>query len=119
MHHLNTAIAHANKHGKNSYQPFQRPSKRNKIKSDLRLRGDVSIRDNITIIRKLNDDIKPNEPTGGQRIVSLKFTADYTLSNKLNLRLFFDRIVTEPKISLSFPTANTNAGVSIRFTIST
>ena len=99
--------------------PFQRPSKRNKIKSDLRLRGDVSIRDNITIIRKLNDDIKPNEPTGGQRIVSLKFTADYTLSNKLNLRLFFDRIVTEPKISLSFPTANTNAGVSIRFTIST
>ncbi len=98
--------------------PFQRPSQRNKIQSDLRLRGDISIRDNVTIIRKLNDDIKPNEPTGGQRIVSLKFTADYTLSNRLNLRLFFDRMVTEPKISLSFPTANTNAGVSIRFTIS-
>ncbi len=97
--------------------PFQKPSTRSKIQSDLRLRGDISFRDNITIIRKLDNNIRPNEPTGGQQIISLKFTADYSLSNKLNLRLFYDRIVTNPVISLSFPTANTNAGVSIRFTI--
>ena len=96
--------------------PFQRPSKQNKIQSDLRLRGDLSIRDNITIVRMLDVE-DGNEATGGQNIISIKLTADYSLSKTLNLRLYFDRVVTKPVISTSYPTANTSAGLSIRFTI--
>lgn len=98
--------------------PFTLKSKRNKIQSDLRTRADFSIRNNFTMLRKLDTDIRPNEPTGGQRILSLKLTADYSLSNRLNIRLFFDRILTTPVISTAFPTANTSAGVSVRFTLS-
>ena len=98
--------------------PFTLKSKRNKIQSDLRTRADFSIRDNYTVLRKLDTDIRPNEATGGQRVFSIKLTADYSLSNQLNIRFFFDRVMTTPRISLSFPTANTNVGFSIRFTIS-
>jgi len=98
--------------------PFTLKSKRNKIQSDLRTRADFSIRDNYTVLRKLDNTIRPNEPTGGQRVFSIKLTADYSLSNQLNIRFFFDRVMTTPRISLSFPTANTNVGFSIRFTIS-
>ncbi|MDR9486872.1 cell surface protein SprA [Salibacter sp.] len=97
--------------------PFTLPSKQDKIKSDLRTRADFSIRNNYTILRKLETDVRPNEPTGGQRIMSIKLTADYSLSKNLNIRLFFDRVVNTPVISLAYPTANTNAGLSIRFTI--
>ena len=84
--------------------------------SDLDLRADLSIRDNRTVIRRIVEN--RNELTAGQRIFSIKFTADYKFSNKLNLRVFYDRIANTPLISSTFPTANTNAGISLRFTLS-
>jgi cell surface protein SprA len=84
--------------------------------SDLDLRADVSIRDNQTVIRRIVEN--RNELTSGQRIFSIKFTADYRFSSKLNLRFFYDRVANTPLISSSFPTANTNAGISLRFTLS-
>lgn len=97
--------------------PFMLPSQQAKSESDIRTRADFSIRDNRTLLRKLDTDIRPNEPTGGQRIISLKLTADYALNSRLNIRLFYDRVLNRPVISLAFPTSNTNAGLSIRFTI--
>ncbi|MCD6200441.1 MAG: cell surface protein SprA [Bacteroidales bacterium] len=85
------------------------------LKSDLNLRADLSIRDNKTIMRKLVEET--NIPTAGQRIITLKLTADYMLSDKFNLRLFFDRIVNDPFVALTFKTANTNFGISLRFTL--
>ncbi len=84
--------------------------------SDLDLRADLSMRDNTTIIRRIVEN--RNELTAGQRIFSIKFTADYRLSSKLNVRLFYDRVANTPLISTTFPTANTNAGISLRFTLS-
>ena len=85
------------------------------LKSDLNLRADLSVRDNKTIIRKLIEDV--DQPTAGQRIVSIKTTADYVLSDRFNLRLFFDRVVNNPFVASSYPTANTNFGFSVRFTL--
>ena len=84
--------------------------------SDLDLRADISIRDNQTVIRRIVEN--RNELTAGQRIFSIKFTADYRFSSKLNLRFFYDRVANTPRISSTFPTANTNAGLSLRFTLS-
>ena len=81
--------------------------------SDLRLRLDVSIRDNKTITRKIIEN--QNQATAGQRMVSIKFSGDYNLSKQLMVRLYFDRIVNTPFVSTSFPTANTNAGFALRF----
>jgi cell surface protein SprA len=86
------------------------------IKSDIDARVDVSIRENNTIIRKIVEEV--NQLTGGQRVLSIKFTADYRISAKLNIRAFYDYIATTPFISTTFPTSNTNAGISLRFTLS-
>ena len=86
------------------------------LRSDLNLRADFSIRNNQTIIRKLVEEV--DQPTAGQRILTIKVTADYVLSDRFNLRLFFDRVVNDPFVALTFPTANTNFGFSVRFTLS-
>jgi cell surface protein SprA len=85
------------------------------LTSDLNVRGDVSVRDNLTIIRKLAENME--QPTAGQRAVKINLTFDYVLSDRFNLRLFFDRMVNTPLTSQSYPTANTNVGFSLRFTL--
>jgi cell surface protein SprA len=85
------------------------------MESDLNVRGDFSIRDNRTIIRKVIEDV--DQITAGQRIVKIALNFDYVLSDRFNIRLFFDRVVNKPFVSLSYPTANTNVGFSIRFTL--
>ena len=84
--------------------------------SDLVINFNFSVRNNQTIIRRVVEN--RNELTAGQRIFSIKFSADYRFSSRLNLRLFYDRVGNTPLISSSFPTANTNAGMSLRFTLS-
>lgn len=83
---------------------------------DLALRADISLRDNQTVIRRIVEN--RNELTAGQRVFSIRFTADYKLSKQLNLRFFYDRIANTPLVSSSFPTANTNVGFSLRFSLS-
>lgn len=84
--------------------------------TQLSLRADLTIRDNVTIIRKMQE--LQNQPTAGQRIFSLKTTADLEVSKKLTLRFFFDHQLTRPKISTSFPTSNISSGLTLRFQLS-
>ncbi|MCY1635390.1 T9SS outer membrane translocon Sov/SprA [Marinifilum sp. D737] len=90
-------------------------SRQKKYNSDLNLRADLSVRKNSTIIRKIVDEV--DQLTSGQKVVTLKFSADYVLSNRFNLRLYYDRIVNTPYVSLSYPTTTTEFGASIRFTL--
>jgi cell surface protein SprA len=86
-----------------------------KMSSDLDLKLDLNIRNNKTVIRKVIED--EEQITMGQRIISIKFSADYVMNQRLNIKLFYDRVVTNPFISTTFPGAITNAGFSLRFTL--
>lgn len=97
------------------FRQVKLPFIRRRIQSDIDTRIDFSIRDNNTIIRKIVEEV--NQLTAGQKIFSVKFTADYKISQKLNFRLFYDYISTNPRISTTFPTSNTNFGFSLRFTL--
>lgn len=83
--------------------------------TDLLLRCDLNIRDNSTIIRKMEE--YQNQVTAGQRLVSIKVSADLEVSDKVTLRAFYDQQLTSPKISTSFATSNINSGVAIRFNL--
>lgn len=85
------------------------------LKSDLNVRADFSIKDNKTLSRKLLEDV--TQAVAGQKILSVKTTADYVLSDRFNLQLFFDHMFTNPFVARTFPTANTNFGFSLRFTL--
>jgi cell surface protein SprA len=89
---------------------------RTRLKSDLNIKADVSIRSNRTVLRKIVEDV--NQTSQGQQVVTINLSADYMVSQRFNVRLFFDRVVTDPFISgLQFPNSNTNAGLSLRFTL--
>ncbi len=85
------------------------------LKSDLKLRVDVSVRDNESITRKMVEG--QNEVTSGQRVTSIKTSADYVINQRLSVRLFFDHVVNKPYVSTTFPTSNTNGGLTLRLTL--
>jgi cell surface protein SprA len=86
------------------------------IKSDLNLRGDFSLRDSQTRITNIlqND----SQITGGQRVMSFKFSADYNMSQNFNIRFFYDQLLTKYKISTAFPLSTIRAGLTATFTFS-
>lgn len=86
-----------------------------KMKSDLNVKLDFSIRDNKTILRRIEED--NNQISTGTRSTSINFSADYMVSQKLNVRLFYDQTINKPHVSAQVPTSNTNAGLSLRFTL--
>mgnify|MGYP001157354789 FL=1 len=94
---------------------FRSGGRGKKISSDLDLKMDVNIRNNKTVIRKIVED--EEQITMGQQTISLKFSADYVVNSRLNLKMFYDKVITNPFISTSYPGAITNAGFSLRFTL--
>ena len=94
--------------------PFEIGGK--KPKSDLTLRVDLSIRDNLMITRRMVE--LTNLVTSGQKVISIKVAADYLISRALTVRAFYDQMVNQPRTTITFPTSNINAGLSLRFTLS-
>ena len=94
--------------------PVRRRAGAGKLNTDLNIRGDFQLRDNKTRISNilLND----SQITGGQRLFSIKVTADYNASQNLNLMLFYDQMMTKYKISTAFPLSTIRAGIRATFT---
>jgi cell surface protein SprA len=82
--------------------------------NDLTLRGDLSFRKNKTVLRRLVEDT--DQLTAGQNAITIKTTADYMLSDRFQMRIYFDKVINQPFVG-SFDTSNTNFGVSFRFTL--
>ena len=89
--------------------------RKRKITSDLNLKGDFTIRDNKVVSRRI--DPEENLVTSGFITMKVSLYADYVINQRLNVRLFYERNVREPRISNSFTTANTNVGIRIQFTL--
>jgi hypothetical protein len=86
-----------------------------RIVSDLNLRIDFSLRDTRTMIRRMEEEI--DQATSGQKLISIKLNADYVISERINLRFYYDAAINRPVVSSSFPTENHAAGISLRFTL--
>ena len=97
--------------------PFRMKSggRTKRIVSDLNVQADVSIRQNRTVIRRIVEGT--TLPTGGQSLIKIQLSADYVISRRFNVRLFFDRVMTNYEVSAAVPTANTNFGIEMRFTL--
>lgn len=87
-----------------------------KIKpSDLSVRADVTFRDNLTVIRKIAEET--NQATAGQKVVSIKATADYDLNKFLTIQFYYDHTLNTPKIQTSFPTGSLRTGISLKYNL--
>jgi cell surface protein SprA len=84
-----------------------------KIQSDINLRANVSIRNNVTVLRKI--DVFTNTPSAGATIITLNFSADYKLTENFTIRLFYDQTMNTPKITSLVYTATSQGGFSLKF----
>lgn len=88
------------------------------LESDLNIKVDVSYRRNISVIRQIiSTPANPNgssTPTGGSNILSLRSSADYSITQNITIRIFYDLIRNKPQTTASFPTSNGTGGFSLR-----
>lgn len=83
--------------------------------SDVNIRFDFSLRDNLTVIRKIVEN--SNQATAGQRVMSIKTSADYNLNKNLTIQFYYDHVINTPKIASSYPTGNLSTGIRLRFNL--
>ncbi len=85
------------------------------FKGDINLKADIGIRKNSTVIRTIKE--QNNQITGGQRIFTIKFEAEYNLNQNLMASLYYDHNTSSYLISTTFPRKSISAGISLRYTI--
>ncbi|HSR37891.1 MAG TPA: cell surface protein SprA, partial [Phnomibacter sp.] len=100
--------------------PFKLPKFLNKeggreLTNDITFRFDFSVRDDATANSRL--DQNSTFSTAGQKVIKINPSIDYIMSNRVNIRLFFDQMRSIPYISTAAPTTNTRAGVQLRISL--
>ncbi len=83
-----------------------------KVSNDLKLQVDVSYKDVKMLLRKVEEGI--TQASSGNKVLAIKISADYVLSQKINLQLFYDHQGTTPLISSSYPVKADNVGINIK-----
>lgn len=89
--------------------------KKRTVNNDLRVNADFSIRDVVSIIRRIDEE--NIQPSSGNKVTALKLTANYNVNNNLEVTVFYDKQITSPVVSTSFRTSNSNFGVTFRFSL--
>jgi len=73
------------------------------------------LRDNITQIRAIDED--NNQVSGGQKLLSIKFVADYLLSRSLTASFYYNHQTSSYAISTTFPRQAINGGFNIIYNL--
>ncbi len=84
-----------------------------RISSDIVLRADFSIRDNIRLLRKIDQMI--NTPSEGAIITSINVYAEYEITRNIAARLFYDMTLNKPYIANQFYNSNGRGGISLTY----
>jgi cell surface protein SprA len=83
------------------------------LKSDINIRSDFSIRKNNTIVRYLDYD--NNQLSGGQDLISLRLTADYSFTKNFTAIFYYDHQFSKAVISTAFPLTTVRSGFTLRY----
>ncbi len=86
-----------------------------KVKNDLNLRGDIGFKNTDAYIRVIDDEY--SQLSSGLRSLSLKFSADYVLSERLNIKLYYDCKSSNPKVSDGYPTVTNDFGIAFKINL--
>lgn len=95
--------------------PFKRNGRKIYLPNDFRFDMTVSITDNVTVTRKIDQDF--NRATAGTKQVRIGPSATYQVNNKINLAMRYNRTVMSPRIANQFYTALTDFGLEVRYTL--
>ncbi|MDI9337137.1 MAG: cell surface protein SprA [Alphaproteobacteria bacterium] len=83
------------------------------LKSDLVVRIDVSMRDS----KRANSRLEQNSTIGveGQNDILISPSVDFIINGNFNVKFFFEQRRLTPYVSNNYPTVNTRAGITLRY----
>jgi len=94
--------------------PFKENGRTITMKNDINFRLNLSVTDNRTIQRKIDD---VSTITNGNINIQIRPNVSYAVNNKLNIQLYVDRNVNEPLVTNSYLRATTRVGAKILFNL--
>ena len=100
----------------NFNQVLKLKSKQQNVNNDLTFNLNVKMSSNTALIRKI--EANTAQATSGTRTWSVNFTANYVVSKRITMGAYFDYQSNTPLVSTtSYPTTNTNYGLSINMSL--
>ena len=91
-------------------------TKQQNVNNDLTLNLNVKMTSNVSLIRKIESNTA--QATNGTRTWGVNFTANYVVSKRITLGAYFDYQSNMPLVSTSsYPTTNSNYGLSINMSL--
>lgn len=94
--------------------PFKSQGRTIVLKNDVTFRMNISISDNKTIQRKVDD---LSTITNGNINFQLRPNISYVVNQKLTVQGYFERTLNEPLITNSYPRSTTRFGIQVRFSL--
>ncbi|MBR1625917.1 MAG: cell surface protein SprA [Bacteroidales bacterium] len=82
------------------------------FKSDIFVKADLSVTSNKTVLRKIDQNV--NLISAGSKVATLNLSGEYSLTEKIILKAFFDMTINTPYISSSYPNSTTEGGFSVK-----
>ena len=89
------------------------------FKGDVNLKLDVSLRDDILMVRYFGTDttLENDQVTGGQKMFNLRFIADYNLTKNLQAGMYYIQDASKYAISTTYPRQSISAGISFKYNL--
>ncbi|MEO8412311.1 MAG: cell surface protein SprA [Ginsengibacter sp.] len=94
--------------------PFMKKDSK-KLDNEINFTLDFSVRDNVTSNSRL--DQNSAFATNGSKETTISPNISYYISNRINVKLYFEQRRVNPYISSSPPTVDTRAGVQVRISL--
>jgi cell surface protein SprA len=94
---------------------FKIPFTETVLKNDLTFRFALTLRDNVTYQRKIEDEKQITTVTAGNLNLRINPTLAYMVSKQLTTTAYFDYSLNNPVISNSFRRTNTNFGIQLLY----
>ncbi|MBQ7489738.1 MAG: cell surface protein SprA [Bacteroidales bacterium] len=82
------------------------------VVSDLNMTLGFSLRDNKTILRKIEEEI--NQVSSGMLSMTINFAIDYQISKMIGLTFYYDHTINRPYISNQYNNMNIDTGIKVR-----
>ncbi|MDE5971964.1 MAG: hypothetical protein K2G94_04375, partial [Muribaculaceae bacterium] len=86
------------------------------VSNDLNINADFSYAFSQALIRRIESNY--TQATSGSRNITINCSAQYSLSKRVSLGMYFDHQVNTPLVSTSaYPTSNTSYGITVNLNL--
>lgn len=95
--------------------PFKIQGKETILKNDLTMRMGLKVVDTRQVQRKIEEG---STVTNGNLNIQFRPTIGYVINQNLNLTIYFDRTINDPRVTTAYKRASTSFGGQLRFNLS-